>query len=620
MVNRASVEASFTVEVVDDIRAALKNWGAATRSSPIFAVDESAVPPLEGKRETHLCFLGPIRPEELPDEVQRFLSFGLYNAVLFAQSSKERDALAKFIASKARLPWELWTLRGAKVIGIKCSPAFNADAPRVNVKALNLPGKLRSATDEYQTLVAVTKSRSQFYIPEVAKELTVFEEDFEGQLSTLDLHLIRKLQLLVNVNAALSRFSSQTFAGTSPILATECHFWTHSLLGIGMASKALLNIRRQVERSAIEAAFIERIQALKSLAATPVKLGNLKATDEWWITAQLPPPPAGHKSASARIPLVVYYSGRDGFKSTTFTLSAPLEVLHGANTYAWSLQTTTHELSHIFVERIVSTVLEDDIESAIWLRKASEVHNGQRVPSNLFERVQELFIESCVRLEWEDKGPEAGSEIEIEGSELPGIVARHYQGISELLAHLFDYIYFYDQNRKSYIRSIWSSWDVIPNIKSRVEGYVIRSLFALHFGNLSVKDGIAITFNQLRDELASLKADIKDDQYIGHALELLRTKEAGFKKKLNERTQLVKFAKTALFSADAVKAFATKPPASKRGRQRSEATKQRAFEKNRAVQNPLAFIAGASKHEEPNAASSLWLLTQLALAEGLDDA
>jgi hypothetical protein len=486
------------------------------------------------------------------------------------------------------------------------------------VRPVSLPARLRSATDEYQTLIAVAKARAHAYIGEVTDELSAFEDTFERQLRTLNVHNIRKLQWLINVNAALSRFSSQTFAGTTPILGTECHFWTHSLLGIGLASKALLNLRRQVEKAAGEAAFLDRIEALRSKPATPIKLANIPATDPCWATMELP---AGQQkpngAVSARIPLIVYYSGRDGFKSTNFTLSAPLEVLYGANTYAWSLQTITHELSHVLVERVISSVLDGDIDSPDWQTKVEAINSGAITPSNLLERARELLIDSCSRLEWENRGLQDGDELHVD---LPEVVSNHYQDVSELLAHLFDFIYFYDQNKEAYIRSIWSSWDVIPNIKSRIPNYIVRSLFALQFSNLSIKDSIDVSLAQLRNELVELKDGIKDQQYIEHAIELLETEEQKFRERLGNRLLLVKFAKVAMYSTEAIRAFLAKPPSSSRERKRAAALRSQVFEANRPVQNALSFIAETSKHEDPSMAKSLWVLTQLAFAVDMGDA
>jgi hypothetical protein len=613
VVSRETVKANFTVSVEADVRAALKNWGAATRSSPIFALDSAVPPSLTGRRETQLCFLGPMRPEELPPGVRAFLSFGIYNVVLFASTADEKQALKRLFAHRTHAPWELWTLAGNTLISVDVSPQLQKRFPAVKVRQLSLPVRLRSATDEYQTLIAVAKARTHAYLPEVADELAAFEDVFEKQLRTLNVHSIRKLQWLINVNAALSRFSSQTFAGTSPILGTECHFWTHSLLGIGVASKALLNVRQQVEKAAAEAAFLDRIDGLRLAPPTPDKLSNIKAADPWWTTAELPAAsPRQERANSARLPLVVYYSGRDGFKSTTFTLSAPLEVLYGANTYAWSLQTITHELSHVLVERIISGVLDGDIDSTEWQTKMEAINSGRAKPSNLFERVQELFIEACSRLEWESRQLSDGAELNVDARQ---VVARHYQDTSELLAHLFDYIYFYNQDKEAYLRSIWSSWDVIPSIESRIPNYITRSLFALQFSNLSVKDSNDVCISQLREQLEALRTKIKDQQYIEFAIATLDRDEQHFRESLDNRLFLAKFAKVAMYSADAVRAFLTKPPSSSREHKRAAGLRSGVFEANRPVQNPLAFIAETAKHEDPSMAKSLWALTQLAFVE-----
>ena len=51
---------------------------------------------------------------------------------------------------------------------------------------------------------------------------------------------------------------------------------------------------------------------------------------------------------------------------------------------------------------------------------------------------------------------------------------------NELLTHIFDFLYFYRGDAEAYVRCVWASWAVIPNIQHRLTDYITRCLCALH--------------------------------------------------------------------------------------------------------------------------------------------
>jgi len=348
-------------------------------------------------------------PDELPAGLMTFVSYGLYNVVIFAQSKSDRRVLRSFLENTGDTAWELWTLKGSKVDTVNYAPVLRLRPPAVIPRKHVLTADLRAAGEEYQTLLAVTNARSGPYLQDVIREMETVDTALFEKIQKLKLHNIRKLQWFININAALSRFSSQTYAGTSPILGTECHFWTHSLLGIGIASMALLNLRRFIDKAAVRANFPIRIDQFKKQKPADAALKSFGSTNEWWTKTQLPAlPPDFAGSDVPLLPLIVCFSGRDGFKSTPFTLSAPLETLQSANTYAWSLQTLTHEISHVFVEGAISALLESKYKGKEWAHAILDIQAKRIKASNLHEQLQEFFIDCLGRVSGYQYAPISG--------------------------------------------------------------------------------------------------------------------------------------------------------------------------------------------------------------------
>lgn len=621
VVDRPSIDGYFTVAIHESVDKALPTWGSATRASPLFVVEGSRVPYFSGRKVTHIAFIGPISPDELPSGLNLFLSYGLYNVVVFAETKAERDALDSLLDRLSSVAWERWELVGNEVRAGGYAPMLHKTLGTARTQSSSvLSGDiLRAAGEEYRTLLAVTRARSEAYLKGVADDMDVLDKALGDKVKNVDLHAVRKLQWLLNINAALSRFSSQTFAGTSPILGTECHFWTHSLLGVGIATKALLHVRRYVEKRAALAQFPRRIAVFKQIDAQPQHLSHLPIYDAWWSGAQLPDLPSDGAGASgaAQLPLIVYFSGRDGFKSTAFTLSAPLEVMHGANTCAWSLQTLTHELSHIFVDSIVGALLEDDYKTPAWSRKVLEIFDDKRKPANLHEQLQELLFFGLARLEMENAG--TGIELDLPEGAPRVLIERYLQVVTELYAHIFDYLHFFQQDPVSYINSIWSSWDVIPNIESRVPDYIVRSLCALHVGNLTVSAGMDATIDALAAGLETLAKASGSDQYVRLASAQLKERRKEFAAALEVRLPLIKLARVLMYSPTVSGFFSHTRPASKRSAKRFSGHKAKQFAKNRPVDNPIRFILDHCDDRKSDAAKSLWVLMQLAFSEDGDD-
>jgi hypothetical protein len=192
------------------------------------------------------------------------------------------------------------------------------------------------------------------------------------------------IAMLVDANAGLSRFASQAFSGASPISETECHFWTHSLLGTGTANIALANARRFLTRTLGRARIPERVAAYREIQRDIPKLIRLPYNDKAW-TENWIDKVALASSQAPLFPQITYFSGRDGFKTTETTLSAPLSAITSCSSSRWSLLTITHEASHTIISGVLSVILPS-FKNATELQTATEIVNGA-APANLLEEL-----------------------------------------------------------------------------------------------------------------------------------------------------------------------------------------------------------------------------------------
>jgi hypothetical protein len=232
------------------------------------------------------------------------------------------------------------------------------------------------------------------------EELLVFDSAFSALLSQSRAKDLQQTQL-VNINAALSRLTSQTYSGISPILETECHFFTHSLLAVGTATMAIANFRRFIEDRVHESRLIGRLKCLAKQPPWTFDLMSLGTAHEFWdrehlfaaeideLLEESPP--------TARMPTITYFSGRDGFRSTRLALSAPLEVLTGANSRTWSVLTLTHELCHILVDAVLGTLFPSATDSGLNAKRAELCLSTAR-PRSRLEQLQRFLLQGLLML------------------------------------------------------------------------------------------------------------------------------------------------------------------------------------------------------------------------------
>lgn len=606
-----------TVHVCKTMDSILQTWGESTRCSPVFALNNSARPDLESTTEITFCFIGPLYPGLVPLGIPAFLTFGIHNILLIASTPAEHLVLENYLHSDGnKIAWEKWRILNGIIVSVDYASAIKEISPNkcYDVGPISLPKGLISVTDEYRTLIASTQAKAMKYLPQISEEICTFDKYFRPTLELKAHRDVTKSQWLVNVNAALARFSTQTFSGISPILSRECHYWTHSLLGIGLATQGLVAIRRQAQEAASCANFSERIKALKNTPPNPIRLEDLKLADGFWQKHHLPNSfEQSGNSVSDMLPQIVCFSGRDGFRSTTHSLSVPLEVISASNTVGWTLRTVTHEISHGFLDLILAAILPDT-NSEDGLNRLFNVCD-KKPASNLYEQLQAYLCFSLCMLSAPFEINDTSKVIDVtNGDQLATHIQEQYQETSEVLTHIFDFLYFYQRDSKTYISSIWGSWDVIPNITDRIDDYLIRTLCAILVQHLSVSDAFEITIMQVQEHLIELRTHFPDGAYVGDAINRLTTKRTEFKNRLHHLQHLVRLSYSFLYSPDVASVMYRSMP---EARSKKKST-IKSFKSDRLVENPLKFIYEHSGNSMitniPDTKKSAWLFAELAFS------
>ncbi len=633
------------IEIVSDLPNAVRAWTPGTRVSPVWGVEEFGTQKAaknEFLGNNTLLFIGPVAPARLRTDVSAankaqaldaWVTLGCFNLLVRIDDSPKGTAALEELqtwAKREKIPFERWKVSNGRVnANVHTSiPNNGAEAALSELSEISeiadtySINALRMTLQEYCALMASTLSRSSIIAPGLFSELMQVSDRIKQIVAKHQSNSISALEMhstLLSMNAALARFSSQALSGTPPIISTECHFWTHSLLGTGSANIALAKLAGQIHRVLGEARIPERIAALEAKKDNVPTLDDLTSSADLFATDYLKSsPPAPPPTPVA--PLVTYFSGRDGFSSHLLTLSAPLTSIAECNSYRSNLMTVTHELSHIFVQGVLAQLYPDSNDRAgiehLW--KMTKPHYQA---SNWLDAVRQLLVEALVSMEQVRLG--AASEMPPERiipttNELADLLRRSRREAQEIMVHTFDFRYFYSGEPAAYIESIWHSWCAIAGIGDRVPEYVLRTLCAI--SSKQLREIFPRNANAARKQLeASLKNLISGgnlmSDYAERALEHLdqnwdrRDGKNSILDGYRARIYLVRLVTAFLFSDSIAAQFFDEPHVT-RGSSTGYAKKRGELDLS-PIGSPLRFLR---EHltPSPSEADSLWVLHNLA--------
>lgn len=618
------------VSVVPTQDKALRNWTRFSRISPIFHVSQRGLKSPDtyafpGKK--YLLFLGPVHPERLSEsgatQQAAWLSLGLYNVVCVPATRKDLTKSLTYVSSQ-KIPFEMWDLRDGVIQDVQhWEPKNNLPSSCNDIacfSSIEVVAELREAVQEYCPLIATSIARSSVYDETFSDELAMVHalvSDIFEKLKSNNTPEARYVSLgqVLTTTSGLSRFASETFGGTSPIQENECQFWSHSLLGIGIGTFALHNVRRFLDKTLGAARLPERFAALKRLTKDVPDLCHQDPSDKDYLSEVA----LDDANAQPLIPLLVYFSARDGYRSTETTVSAPLATVNSCNSLRWSLLTLTHELSHVII-RAVQFDLYPDLTDDDMVKECLELLRNKGPADSLFSEIRKQLLLSVVKIDESASGGDAQIE-SLDANGMRKLLGHWRQEIDEIMVHTFDFLYFYGKDFRRYIAGIWASWGTIPNISSRVEEYVIRSICAVLATHLRRgQNAEDIAKEQVLNSLQSIQAGPCGGRYVDEAINCINDNwTSHIRLKVRARRQLVKIVNSFLFSEKIATAVRGEPEISGGASEREGYTLRRRHVELRSIRNPLRFLEIYTEAVVPNPVDSVWMLYVLAFCINKDD-
>lgn len=312
---------------------------------------------------------------------------------------------------------------------------------------------------------------------------------------------------LVEIAASLTAVLSHGFAGTIPLIQSECLIQRHSLLGIGTAYLAISAFSNFVEdvfqRYPIDTVVKEEYPKLGPVEIFP-SLHNYNPI-VWEKDSAKKVDPYLHKYQDEITKSnLVYFSSRIGFRESTYSITAPLLLLSLADEVCWSPMTMSHELLHAHVQNVIAALfadperkLEDEHFSEILKRYSEDVFQHPIGERHLIDSLRSIILNYCVIRTTHFKLAEKIAEffsvqqkasvsgkviadcILPDGQKLYDYLSSYFREINEIMVQVLDYHYFYNGNENLYLGLLWESWSPVPIVLHDIGQYVLRSILAV---------------------------------------------------------------------------------------------------------------------------------------------
>lgn len=301
---------------------------------------------------------------------------------------------------------------------------------------------------------------------------------------------------LIQINTSLSYVSTQSYSGSVPILERRSLIRRSSLLGIGVAIRALNRIVNHIEEAFYTKNYFEIISNLMGTASSLEGLepaGHSRAT---WYQSNIDHLKCTEESE--RYPRkLAYFSSRYGFRESEYTITASLNSVSNGLSLEWSLLTITHEMLHSHARLILNSIFFSEEGSGDenyrgFYQQYSNKILGKAVSSyKLIDSIREIIFTYCLRTR------EYGSltqkrEYRTYNSKnssvdflCPEFLKFHeffkseYKNLNEIFVHVLDLHYFYGGRTTKYVPLIWCSWSGVPHVNANIREYVLRTLLAI---------------------------------------------------------------------------------------------------------------------------------------------
>ncbi|MGR9276248.1 hypothetical protein ACU8KI_16735 [Rhizobium leguminosarum] len=644
------------VKLVPDLDHSFENWGPNVRISPVWSLGRvrDKVSLILSDDDIGMAFLAGANPGSLQKQFgddlfdtdvfsRLWFSLGTFNVVVVLRAQDGASRLVEYCRDK-NIAMELWTFTAggydptdgsAAVQEMHYYPAPSPAEQPERVEEITrqilqehnrTEEHFRSLFIELASLLSIAIKRSEYQqdgltkdFAEIGKQSYRFVIDppaLRKNSKASEAQKSRVLSGIHNINAGLSRLTSQALSGATPISKTECHFWPHSLLGIGTANRALRNVVAYISDIISTYGFTDRLNHYFDESYSwqkPIMQLGFEQLMSAFPLDKVKVPEAGK---TVGIVPITYFSGRDGFKNSIFTTSAPLMSIQAGNAYQYSLVTITHEVSHRIVSAAIALMLQRFGESkpTVW-NVATEISNTRK---KIFRIFYDLFVIYSLTV-FETINGKVHEDTTKDPLFLEMLLTDLSEDFEEHLVHIFDYWYFFRREDVPYVTTIWSSWAVLPNISLRLEDYVVRTFVALS-ANYIGPEGWR---TKVRDVMVGIFKELEAKKSLHLAAEVVAMlsgeRLAQIEKKVNSRLFVIK-AFHLLFSSEELSGLLATELLRSEGSSRSRAvlTPTQGYTlKDKTITltrfgNAIKFLAQYSANDRADPTSSAWLLYMLA--------
>jgi hypothetical protein len=460
-----------------------------------------------------------------------WFGIGLASVVLVRKEKSAYPAAIDEFAANL-LIGEHWEVREGALHSVSYSGSRSSElAPDIKVPNLLAEGDEPTAVfEEFFLSLGLALRRASTYTPSELTVLRGFEDEvrdlmeqvvFIGSdrgtrqppdsLQDYDLSdgIVREqlyqqaIDKVVQINSSLSYVISQAYRGAPPLLQSAPLIQRHSLLGVGRAHRALVNMVRDIERALHSMSVRESIG--RAWGAWPPLDGFGKGQSpidtSTWKTLRLPDVLL-HNTPDEDQHKLTYFSGRLGFRESEYAVAAAIQALAGGDSPHWHLSTMTHEVLHGHVREILNAVFgpvrEDgprgvkELWQLIFSRFRQQMRDGCGDEWKLIDSARNVFLHYvCLTTQMGSLTRPPRPRERMDGVDVIGMLAVPRQdevllaafelenrSVAEIMVHVLDLYYFFDDDPARYLSAIWRSWESVPSVMRDTRQYVLRSLLA----------------------------------------------------------------------------------------------------------------------------------------------
>lgn len=383
-----------------------------------------------------------------------------------------------------------------------------------------------------------------------------------------NLIVFKEISEIVEMNAAMSMLISQSFSSIPTITESRFPVAQHSLLGIGGSLLSIYRITKHLSDMFHDENELDRIteKYRETKGFNPFVKNYRDFTINNWSKH--------YNTEVDRIPCsapcydrcyqIPSFSSRWGFNATKYTISVAWQCLISNSTKGWNLLTLSHEFLHAHVVGILHGLLpvnDEEMDDLIFLWNKHDPDKLTLAQSSQLTIMQFVYFRYVIdnSREAAEKKRKPGkivsedASVNVTKENTVRLLERHWDYMNEIIVHVLDYSYFYDEDDWLYVSSLWHSWSLIPSVSTRLEYYIQRTICALASADKTPteKSDYNIIFDNAVKRFLENLGKFQNSQVAESVIEILKFRDSleRIRNEFAGNWKLVFFIRTYLFSA-----------------------------------------------------------------------